>query len=80
MVEKREHILVPLDGSSLAEAVLPHVVALSTALDAQITLLHVLTRPSCQATIKQGHRRQLEMPMARVKREHRNSILQKARR
>jgi nucleotide-binding universal stress UspA family protein len=36
-----EHILVPLDGSSLAECVLPHVIALATR-DAGVTLLHVL--------------------------------------
>lgn len=36
------HILVPLDGSLLAECVLPHVVALARALDARITLLRIL--------------------------------------
>lgn len=35
-------ILVPLDGSSLAECVLPHLVALTKAFDAQIILLQVL--------------------------------------
>jgi nucleotide-binding universal stress UspA family protein len=39
-----EHILVPLDGSSLAECVLPHVVAVAQALGAQVTLLRVLER------------------------------------
>ena len=39
------HILVPLDGSSLAECVLPHVLAIAQAMDARITLLHVLERP-----------------------------------
>jgi nucleotide-binding universal stress UspA family protein len=37
-----EHVLVPLDGSPLAECVLPHVVALARALDTRITLLRVL--------------------------------------
>jgi nucleotide-binding universal stress UspA family protein len=37
-----DHILVPLDGSSLAECVLPHTVALAQAFDARITLLQVL--------------------------------------
>jgi nucleotide-binding universal stress UspA family protein len=37
-----DHILVPLDGSSLAECVLPHVVAVARALDARVTLLRVL--------------------------------------
>ena len=36
------HILVPLDGSALAECVLPHVLAIAQAFDAHITLLHVL--------------------------------------
>jgi nucleotide-binding universal stress UspA family protein len=40
-----DHVLVPLDGSPLAECVLPHAVALSRALDAQVTLLQVLDRP-----------------------------------
>ena len=37
-----EHILVPLDGSQLAECVLPHAVALARAFDAHVTLLRVL--------------------------------------
>lgn len=36
------HILVPLDGSALAECVLPHVVAIAPATKARITLIHVL--------------------------------------
>jgi nucleotide-binding universal stress UspA family protein len=39
------HLLVPMDGSALAECVLPHVLSLATALDAQVTLFHVLERP-----------------------------------
>jgi nucleotide-binding universal stress UspA family protein len=39
-------VLVPLDGSSLAECVLPHAVALAKAFDAQIMLVHVLEPPS----------------------------------
>ena len=35
-------ILVPLDGSPLAECVLPHVVAIGRAFNARIILLHVL--------------------------------------
>ena len=41
-----DHILVPLDGSTLAECVLPHAVAIAKAFHAQITLLHVLEQPS----------------------------------
>jgi nucleotide-binding universal stress UspA family protein len=37
-----ESILVPLDGSSLAECVLPHVVALADAFGSQVVLLRVL--------------------------------------
>jgi len=36
------HILVPLDGSALAECSLPHVLAIGVANNARITLLHVL--------------------------------------
>ena len=40
-----KNILVPLDGSTLAECVLPHALSLSTALEAQTILFHVLERP-----------------------------------
>lgn len=36
------HILAPLDGSPLAECVLPHVAAVASAEKAHVTLLHVL--------------------------------------
>jgi nucleotide-binding universal stress UspA family protein len=36
------HILVPLDGSAIAECVLPHVTAVAHACDSRITLLQVL--------------------------------------
>ena len=39
-----DHILVPLDGSSLAECVLPHVAAVGRPFDAQITLARVVER------------------------------------
>jgi nucleotide-binding universal stress UspA family protein len=39
------HILVPLDGSVLAECVLPHVLATIPSADTRITLLHVLEPP-----------------------------------
>jgi len=39
-----EHILVPLDGSSLAECVLSHAIALATTHDADVTLLRVLEK------------------------------------
>ena len=40
-----EHILVPLDGSALAECVLPHVIAIAALTNARITLTHVLEHP-----------------------------------
>src|SRR6266496_3761011 len=39
------HILVPLDGSTLAECVLPHVIAIAPVTNARITLLHVMQQP-----------------------------------
>jgi len=39
-----DHILVPVDGSPLAECVLPHTVALAQAFGARVTLLRVLER------------------------------------
>ncbi len=36
-----DHILVPLDGSRLAETVLPHLVALASAFGSRVTLLRV---------------------------------------
>jgi len=39
------HILVPLDGSALAECVLPHVSAIAQASNARITLLHIADLP-----------------------------------
>lgn len=38
-------ILVPLDGSTLAECVLPHAFSLSAALNTRTLFLHVLERP-----------------------------------
>lgn len=37
-----EHILLPLDGSTLAEGVLPHAVAMTRAFHSQLTLLRVV--------------------------------------
>jgi len=36
------HILVPLDGSALAECVLPHVMAMALVTNARVTLSHVM--------------------------------------
>jgi nucleotide-binding universal stress UspA family protein len=39
------HLLVPLDGSTLAECVLPHVIAIAPVSNARVTLLHVMQQP-----------------------------------
>lgn len=44
------HILVPLDGSVLAEAVIPHVIAIARAFDASVTLLRVMDKKPGQET------------------------------
>jgi len=41
-----DRVLVPLDGSPLAECVLPHVRAFAKSFNSQITLVHVLEQPS----------------------------------
>lgn len=41
-----DHMLVPLDGSPLAECVLPHAIAIAKAFGTQITVVHVLEQPS----------------------------------
>jgi nucleotide-binding universal stress UspA family protein len=40
-----EHLLIPLDGSSLAECVLPHGLAMARVLGARLTLLQVVEQP-----------------------------------
>lgn len=42
------HILVPLDGSELAECVLPHLMALAPVTGARVTLIHVLERTAAR--------------------------------
>jgi nucleotide-binding universal stress UspA family protein len=39
-----DHILVPLDGSALAERVLPHLFAIARPFDSRVTLLRVIGR------------------------------------
>ena len=39
------HILVPLDGSALAECVLPHVKAIAPVTNARVTLIYILEHP-----------------------------------
>ncbi len=42
MIEELDHLLIPLDGSRLAEAVLPPAFALASACGCTVTLLHVV--------------------------------------
>ena len=46
----KKQILVPLDGSQLAETAIPHAVALAVAQDCSITLLRVVPMPPSLAT------------------------------
>jgi nucleotide-binding universal stress UspA family protein len=41
-----QHILIPLDGSPLAEAIMEHAIGLGTLMDAEYTLLEVLDLPT----------------------------------
>ena len=50
-----EHILVPLDGSGLAEAPLLPAVVLSQSLGSQVTLLHIIEKNAPQAIHGQTH-------------------------
>jgi nucleotide-binding universal stress UspA family protein len=49
------HVLVPLDGSSLAECALPWAVAVAQAFAARITLLRVLERPDLSSSTSHHH-------------------------
>ncbi len=61
-----QRILVPLDGSSLSEAVLPHAEKLANALNVEIVLLHVNISPAAEFDLH-------ESPLAPQTRE--NKIL-----
>jgi nucleotide-binding universal stress UspA family protein len=45
-------ILVPLDGSQLAECVLPHIVAIARSFDSQIELLRMLEKNQAGTTVQ----------------------------
>ena len=53
-------ILVPLDGSRLAEWVLPPAVSLARHLGAQLTLLHVMERGAPSSVHGERHLTQIE--------------------
>jgi len=50
-----EHLLVPLDGSQLAEAALPAAAYLAQTLGARVTLVHVVERDAPQAIHGERH-------------------------
>ncbi len=50
-----EHILVPLDGSGLAEAAIPPAMVLSAKLGSQVTLLHIIEKNAPQEIHGQKH-------------------------
>lgn len=50
-----KHLLVPLDGSRLAEAALPAAASLSKALDARVTLFHVIEQDAPQTIHGERH-------------------------
>jgi nucleotide-binding universal stress UspA family protein len=55
-----KHILVPLDGSTLAEAALPAATLLAQKLKASITLIHVIEKNAPQEIHGQPHLRDAE--------------------
>ncbi|HEX9331238.1 MAG TPA: universal stress protein, partial [Anaerolineales bacterium] len=50
-----KHILVPLDGSKLAEAAIPVAASLARTLNAPVTLLHILEQDAPQEVHKDRH-------------------------
>jgi nucleotide-binding universal stress UspA family protein len=50
-----KHVLVPLDGSPMAEAALPAVAVLAKALAAQVTLVHVIEQDAPQEVHGERH-------------------------
>lgn len=55
-----KHILVPLDGSGLAEAALPAAVSLSTKFNAIVTLFHVMEKRAPREVHGQPHLNNVE--------------------
>jgi len=50
-----KHILVPLDGSKLAEAAIPAAASLAQTLDSPVTLLHIMEQDAPQEIHKDRH-------------------------
>ncbi len=58
------HLVVPLDGSHLAEAALPVAAYLAVKLDATVTLLHIIERDAPEAVHGERHLRTPEEAVA----------------
>lgn len=67
------HLLVPLDGTPMAEAVLPVVVLLARKLGASVTLLHILEHSAPQTVHGAPH-----LSSARTAEQYLQSIAEKA--
>ncbi len=68
-----KHILVPLDGSSLAESALPAAAAMASTLHAQVTLFHVIEQNAPEAVHHDHHLTQAaeaESYLAGMARQH----------
>jgi nucleotide-binding universal stress UspA family protein len=55
-----KHILIPLDGSKLAEAALPPAISLAQTLGSPVTLLHLVEKDAPQAVHGHRHLRQAD--------------------
>jgi len=58
-----KHIIIPLDGSGLAEAVLPIAVNLAVSLNSKVTLLHIIEKDA--SPVIHGDRHLTTVPEAR---------------
>ena len=63
-----ERILVPLDGSARAEAILPEVEALALEFESRLILLHVI-EPGSMLMAPHGSHPEVSMELSRQKRE-----------
>jgi len=70
-----EIILVPLDGSKRAEAILPHVEALSHCVGAQVVLLQVI-EPVLLPYDPQGYMPEMDVERTEVRRQEASAYLE----
>ena len=62
-----KHILVPLDGSKLAEAAIPAAASLAQTLEAPVTLLHIIEQDAPQEIHRDHHLTQADEAAAYLK-------------